>query len=75
MKRLDKDPNAVALGRKGGRARVPKGFSMLSPKQRREIARKGALARQGGKLKCECGKCSTCYQREYRRRKRAKKGE
>jgi uncharacterized ferredoxin-like protein len=28
--------------------------------------------RSGGvaKLKCECGKCRTCYQREYRRRKR-----
>lgn len=32
-------------GRKGGKARVPKGFAVLSPEERRERARQGALAR------------------------------
>jgi hypothetical protein len=37
----DKDANAVALGRKGGRARRNK----LTPEQRSEIASKAAKAR------------------------------
>ncbi len=36
-----KDPAAVALGRKGGRARADK----LSPTKRKEIARKAAKSR------------------------------
>jgi hypothetical protein len=36
-----KDPNAVALGRKGGKARLQK----LTPEQRSDIARKAVLAR------------------------------
>jgi len=40
-KKGEKDPNAVALGRKGGKARLEK----LSPEQRREIARKAIAAR------------------------------
>jgi hypothetical protein len=36
-----KDPHAQALGRKGGRARAKK----LTPKQRKEIARQGGLAK------------------------------
>ena len=36
-----KDPNAVSLGSKGGRARARR----LSPEERRESARKAALAR------------------------------
>lgn len=39
--RSEKDPAAVALGRKGGLARAKK----LSRKRRIEIARKGAAAR------------------------------
>jgi len=45
----EKNPAAVALGRlgglKGGRARAKK----LSPKKRKEIAKKAALARWGKK--------------------------
>jgi hypothetical protein len=45
----EKNPSAVALGRlgglKGGKARAEK----LSPKRRKEIARKAALARWGAK--------------------------
>jgi hypothetical protein len=44
-KKKDKDANAVALGRKGGRARRNK----LTPEQRREIASKAAKARWSGK--------------------------
>jgi hypothetical protein len=36
-----KDPNAAALGRKGGRARAAK----LTPQERAEIARKAAAKR------------------------------
>lgn len=40
-KRKAKDPHAVALGRKGGKARIKK----MTPEQRREIARKAVIAR------------------------------
>jgi hypothetical protein len=40
-KKKDKDPNAVALGRKGGKARTQK----LSPERRKDIAQKAAKAR------------------------------
>jgi len=40
-KKKDKDANAVALGRKGGRARR----NRLTPEQRKEIASKAAKAR------------------------------
>jgi len=43
-KKKDKDANAVALGRKGGKARRNK----LTPEQRREIASKAAKARWSG---------------------------
>lgn len=39
-----KDPNAKALGKKGGNARAAK----LSPEERAEIARKAAAKRWGG---------------------------
>jgi hypothetical protein len=41
MKKKEKDPNAVALGRKGGNARLKK----LTPEQRSDIARKAVRAR------------------------------
>jgi hypothetical protein len=41
MKKKAKDPNAVALGRKGGKARLER----LTSQQRSEIARKAATAR------------------------------
>jgi hypothetical protein len=44
-----KNPHAVALGRKGGKKGGPKGgkarWEGVSPEERREIARKAALAR------------------------------
>jgi hypothetical protein len=40
-----KDPAAVALGRRGGKAKVPKGFAKMDPKRRAEIAKKAADAR------------------------------
>ena len=44
-----KNPAAVALGRKGGQKKVAKGFSVMAPERRREIARKAAAARWGKK--------------------------
>lgn len=41
MTKKDKDPNAVALGRKGGKARLQK----LTPQERKDIARKAVAAR------------------------------
>jgi len=42
-----KDPAAVALGRKGGKARVSKGpTARMSPEQRREWAAKMVAARR-----------------------------
>jgi hypothetical protein len=46
-----KNSAAVELGRLGGQARVPKGFSTLTPERRTEIAKKAAAARWGGKRK------------------------
>lgn len=43
-KKKDKDANAVALGRKGGKARRNK----LTPERRAEIASKAAKARWSG---------------------------
>jgi hypothetical protein len=40
-KKTEKDPSAVALGQKGGKARTQK----LSPERRRDIAQKAARAR------------------------------
>jgi hypothetical protein len=44
-----KDPAAVKLGRRGGKRKVPKGFSQMDPKRRVEIARKAAAKRWGKK--------------------------
>jgi len=41
MAKKQKDPNAVALGRKGGKARLQK----MTPEQRQAIARKAVTAR------------------------------
>jgi hypothetical protein len=40
-----KDPAAVKLGRRGGQARVPKGYSSLSKAERVENATRAAKAR------------------------------
>jgi len=41
----DKDPAAVALGRKGGKKGGPARAKALTPEDRREIAKKAAKAR------------------------------
>ena len=40
-----KVPAAVSLGRRGGKKKVPKGFSMMDKERHREIARKAAKKR------------------------------
>jgi hypothetical protein len=40
-----KDPAAVALGRRGGKKKVPKGFSMMDAERRSEISRKAIKRR------------------------------
>jgi hypothetical protein len=44
-----KSAAAVELGRKGGQKRVPKGFSMMDPARRAEVAKKAAAKRWGKK--------------------------
>jgi len=46
-----KNAAAVALGRRGGKKKVPKGFSSLSPEQRRKMGQAAAAARWGKKGK------------------------
>jgi len=46
-----KNPAAVALGRKGGQKKVPKGVAVLSEEERRERARQAAQARWGKRKK------------------------
>ena len=38
---------ASAMGKKGGKARVPKGLALVSPARRSEIGKIGAAARWG----------------------------
>jgi hypothetical protein len=45
MSSKSKNPAAVALGRKGGKARVPKGVAVLTPEQRSARGKVAALAR------------------------------
>ena len=45
MAKKRKNPAAVALGRLGGKVKVPKGLARINKKQRSEIARMGAAAR------------------------------
>jgi hypothetical protein len=45
---LQKNPHAAALGRLGGQRGGPARAALLSPKRRRDIARKAALARWRG---------------------------
>jgi hypothetical protein len=46
---LQKNPHAAALGRLGGQRGGPARAALLSPKRRRDIARKAALVRWRGK--------------------------
>jgi hypothetical protein len=45
-----KNPAAVALGRLGGKARVPKGFAKFDPERRAEASRRGLEARKALKI-------------------------
>ena len=56
------------IGRKGGKAVS----AALTPEQRREKGRRAGASKV---LKCTCGHCPTCYQREYQRKRRAKARE
>jgi len=40
-----KNKAAAEIGRKGGRAKVPKGFSMMTPEERSANGKKGAAVR------------------------------
>ncbi len=40
-----KNPHAVALGRKGGKAKVPKGFAKMDKKRLQELGRASAKKR------------------------------
>jgi hypothetical protein len=40
-----KNPHAVALGRRGGKAKVPKGTAVLTPAERKKRAQDAARAR------------------------------
>jgi hypothetical protein len=44
---MEKDKAAVSLGRRGGKAKVPKGTAMLTPEERVARGKKGAEARWG----------------------------
>ena len=46
-----KNPAAVALGRLGGKAKVPKGAAMLSESERRERGKQAAAKRWEGHKK------------------------
>lgn len=47
MAKKRKDPAAVTLGRKGGRAKVPKGFAKMDPERLRQIGKDTAKKRWG----------------------------
>jgi hypothetical protein len=40
-----KNPAAVALGRRGGKKKVPKGFATMDPEARKKIQAAGGKAR------------------------------
>jgi hypothetical protein len=44
-----KNPHAVALGKRGGKKKVPKGAATLTPEERKNFAKLGAEARWGKK--------------------------
>jgi hypothetical protein len=47
---VKKNPAAVALGRKGGKAKVPKGFSSMTPEQIAAAQLKSAATRVKNRL-------------------------
>ena len=50
-----KNAAAVELGRMGGQKKVAKGFSMMDPERRSEIAKKAAATRWGAKKRAKKG--------------------
>ena len=46
-----KNPAAVALGRKGGKKKVAKGFAMMDPERRAQLAAAAAKKRWKGAAK------------------------
>lgn len=50
-----KNAAAVSLGRRGGRAKVPKGLAMLSPERRAEIVAKAVATRRENAAKRKRG--------------------
>jgi len=68
-----KNPNAVALGKLGGKARAEK----LSPEQRTEIARKAGLARNvklSAAKRSQIAKLAVAARERKRKQSSAKKG-
>jgi len=68
-----KNPNAVALGKLGGRARAKK----LSPEQRAEIARKAGLARNvklSASRRSQIAKLAVAARERKRKQRSTKKG-
>jgi hypothetical protein len=49
----EKNPAAVALGRLGGKARVPKGFARFGPERRAAASRKGVEAKRDKRAKAK----------------------
>jgi len=45
-----KNPAAVALGRRGGKKKVPKGLATMSPEDRKKIQSAGGKARWAKKV-------------------------
>ena len=41
-----KNAAAVALGRRGGKVKTPKGFAKMDPKRLAEVGRKGGLSKK-----------------------------
>jgi hypothetical protein len=47
MSKKRKPPTASDMGKKGGKAKVPKGFSMMDPDRRKKLAKEAAAKRWG----------------------------
>lgn len=62
-----KNPNAVALGRRGGQRRVQKGFGVLPDSERAEAARRGVQARWDAYYAAHPEKLKAKQEREARR--------
>lgn len=69
-----KDPAAVSLGRKGGKApHQIRGLATSTPEVRRAVALAGVAARWPNV--CSCGKCRKCLHRAYKAAWRKRRAE